>query len=91
MPRDLRYDILFEAVAIGPVTARSRFYQVPHCNGIGPDLPRSLAAMRGVKAEGGVADGGLPESGITRSRHANFPEFGGYPGNVGQKKRETEP
>ena len=55
MPRDPRYDILFEPVAIGPVTAKSRFYQVPHCNGMGHALPRSLAAMRGVKAEGGWA------------------------------------
>ena len=29
-----RYAILFEPVRIGPVT-RNRFYQVPHCNGIG--------------------------------------------------------
>src|SRR3546814_8312473 len=27
--RDPRYDILFEPVQIGPVTARNRFYQVP--------------------------------------------------------------
>lgn len=33
MSRDPRYDILFEPVKIGPVTARNRFYQVPHCNG----------------------------------------------------------
>jgi len=47
------YDILFEPVAIGPVTAPNRFYQVPHCNGMGHTKPRSLAAMRGVKAQGG--------------------------------------
>ncbi len=29
MPRDPRYDILFEPVKIGPVTAKNRFYQVP--------------------------------------------------------------
>jgi dimethylamine/trimethylamine dehydrogenase len=46
-------DILFETVRIGPVTAPNRFYQVPHCNGMGYRLPRSLAAMRGIKAEGG--------------------------------------
>ncbi|MEM7429359.1 MAG: FAD-dependent oxidoreductase [Pseudomonadota bacterium] len=51
--RDERYDILFEPVKIGPVTARNRFYQVPHCNGMGSRYPQSLAAMRGVKAEGG--------------------------------------
>ncbi len=55
MPRDPRYDILFEPVRIGPVTARNRFYQVPHCNGMGHAMPRALAAMRGVKAEGGWA------------------------------------
>jgi dimethylamine/trimethylamine dehydrogenase len=51
--RDPRYDILFEPVRIGPVTARNRFYQVPHCTGMGWQRPRTLAAMRGVKAEGG--------------------------------------
>ncbi|MEX2649818.1 MAG: FAD-dependent oxidoreductase [Alphaproteobacteria bacterium] len=53
MPRDPRYDILFEPVKIGPVTARNRFYQVPHCTGMGMGLPRTNAAMRAVKAEGG--------------------------------------
>ncbi|MEZ5776329.1 MAG: NAD(P)-binding protein [Hyphomicrobiaceae bacterium] len=55
MTRDARYDVLFEPVKIGPVTARNRFYQVPHCNGMGYRYPQSLAAMRGVKAEGGWA------------------------------------
>ncbi|MDH3221164.1 MAG: FAD-dependent oxidoreductase [Gammaproteobacteria bacterium] len=53
MSRDPRYDILFEPVKIGPVTARNRFYQVPHCNGGGYRDPSAAAAMRGVKAEGG--------------------------------------
>ncbi len=53
--RDSHYDILFEQVQIGPVTARNRFYQVPHCNGMGYLRPNTLAAMRGVKAEGGWA------------------------------------
>jgi dimethylamine/trimethylamine dehydrogenase len=53
MARDPRYDILFEPVRIGPVTAKNRFYQVPHCTGLGWLRPRMLAAMRGVKAEGG--------------------------------------
>ena len=26
-----RYDVLFEPVRIGPLTAKNRFYQVPHC------------------------------------------------------------
>ena len=53
MPRDPRYDILFEPVKIGPVTTRNRFYQVPHCNGMGHLYPRGEAMQRGVKAEGG--------------------------------------
>jgi len=55
MTRDPRYDILFEPVKIGPVTARNRFYQVPHCNGMGYQSPQAHAAMRGMKAEGGWA------------------------------------
>ena len=55
MARDPRYDILFEPVRLGPVTARNRFYQVPHCNGMGVQYPSAMAAMRGVKAEGGWA------------------------------------
>ncbi|MCB9423237.1 MAG: FAD-dependent oxidoreductase [Ardenticatenaceae bacterium] len=47
------FDILFEPVPIGPVVAPNRFYQVPHCNGLGHRMPRALAALRGVKAEGG--------------------------------------
>ncbi|WP_050927708.1 FAD-dependent oxidoreductase [Aestuariivita boseongensis] len=53
MTRDPRYDILFEPVKIGPVTAPNRFYQVPHCTGMGHLRPRTLAAMRGMKAQGG--------------------------------------
>ena len=55
MTRDSRYDVLFEPIQIGPVTARNRFYQVPHCNGMGHTMPNSVAAMRGMKAEGGWA------------------------------------
>ena len=55
MPRDPRYDILFQPVKIGPVTAKNRFFQVPHCNGMGHGHPHSHAAMRGMKAEGGWA------------------------------------
>ena len=53
MPRDPRFDILFEPVPIGPVTAPNRFYQVPHASGMGSRRPQTMAAMRGVKAEGG--------------------------------------
>jgi dimethylamine/trimethylamine dehydrogenase len=55
MPRDTRYDILFEPVRIGPVTAKNRFFQVPHCNGMGHARPQGHAAMRAIKAEGGWA------------------------------------
>ena len=55
MTRDPRYDILFEPVKIGPVTAKNRFYQVPHCTGSGWERPRTLAGLREVKAEGGWA------------------------------------
>ena len=50
-----RYSVLFEPVQIGPVIARNRFYQVPHCNGLGHVRPRAEAAMRAIKAEGGWA------------------------------------
>lgn len=53
MARDPRYDILFESVKIGPVTAPNRFFQVPHCNGLSNWAPRAVAEMRGIKAEGG--------------------------------------
>jgi dimethylamine/trimethylamine dehydrogenase len=53
MERDPRFDILFESVKIGPVTSKNRFYQVPHCTGMGYMMPKTLAAMREVKAEGG--------------------------------------
>lgn len=51
--RESRYDILFEPVAIGPLTTKNRFYQVPHCNGGGYRDPSAAAEMRKVKAEGG--------------------------------------
>ncbi|WP_434721327.1 FAD-dependent oxidoreductase [Mesorhizobium sp. RIZ17] len=53
--REPRFDILFDPVQIGPVVARNRFYQTPHCNGMGNLRPQAHAAMRGIKAEGGWA------------------------------------
>jgi len=47
------YDLLFEPVKIGPVTAPNRFYQTPHANGMGNLRPKSSATMRAIKAEGG--------------------------------------
>ncbi|HKQ95035.1 MAG TPA: NAD(P)-binding protein, partial [Aestuariivirgaceae bacterium] len=51
--RNPNYDILFEPVRIGPVTAPNRFYQTPHATGMGYMRPRSAAALREIKAEGG--------------------------------------
>ncbi len=55
MSRESRFDVLFEPVKIGPVTAKNRFYQVPHCNGMGFNWPQTHAKMREAKAEGGWA------------------------------------
>jgi dimethylamine/trimethylamine dehydrogenase len=51
--RNPRYEVLFEPVRIGPVTARNRFYAVPHASGMTNALPHMRAAFRGMKAEGG--------------------------------------
>ena len=53
MVHDPRFTLLFEPVKIGPVVAPNRFYQVPHCTGMGYTHPKTLAAMREVKAQGG--------------------------------------
>jgi dimethylamine/trimethylamine dehydrogenase len=53
MARNQRFDILFEPVRIGPVTAPNRFYQVPHASGMTNALPHVRARFRGIKAEGG--------------------------------------
>jgi dimethylamine/trimethylamine dehydrogenase len=50
---DPRHAILFEPVQIGPKTLPNRFYQVPHASGFGSRKPRTHAAFRGIKAEGG--------------------------------------
>ncbi|MGI9501420.1 MAG: NAD(P)-binding protein, partial [Geminicoccaceae bacterium] len=50
---DDRYDILFEPVKIGPVTAPNRFYAVPHATGHGWSQPQGSIALRSMKAEGG--------------------------------------
>ena len=50
-----RFDVLLEPVEIGPVTAKNRFFQVPHCNGMGYRDVSAHAEMRAVKAEGGWA------------------------------------
>ena len=53
MTEKSRYARLFESVQIGPVTAPNRFYQVPHCTGMGHALPQTLIGMRAMKAQGG--------------------------------------
>ena len=53
MVRDPRYDILFEPIKIGPVTAPNRFYQAPHATGMGYTWPNHARAYRALKAEGG--------------------------------------
>ena len=53
MARNPRYDVLFEPVKIGPVTAPNRFYAVPHASGMTNAMPHMRAAFRGTKAEGG--------------------------------------
>ena len=55
MPRDPRFDPLFEPIQIGPKTLKNRFYQVPQCTGAGVERPGANAAHRSVKAEGGWA------------------------------------
>ncbi len=50
---DARHAILFEPVTIGPKTLPNRFYQVPHASGFGSVRPRTQAAFRAIKAEGG--------------------------------------
>ncbi len=47
------YDLLFEPVQIGPVTAPNRFYAVPHATGHGWNQPSGAIALRGMKAQGG--------------------------------------
>ena len=52
---DNPYRVLLEEVPFGPVVARNRFFQVPHCNGMGYRDVQAHAEMRAVKAEGGWA------------------------------------
>ncbi len=53
MARKPRFDILFDPVRIGPVTAPNRFYQVPHASGMTNTMPHGRAAFRAMKAAGG--------------------------------------
>ena len=49
----MSYDILFEPVKIGPLTAPNRFYASPHATGHGYSEPMGAIALRATKAEGG--------------------------------------
>ena len=53
MKKNHPYGVLFDPIKIGPVTTKNRFYQVPHCCGMGHLRPKAHAAMRSVKAQGG--------------------------------------
>ena len=53
MKKKSPYSILFEPITIGPVKTNNRFYQVPHCTGMGYLKPQAEAALRGIKAQGG--------------------------------------
>ncbi|MDX0012840.1 NAD(P)-binding protein [Sinorhizobium meliloti] len=82
MSRDSRFDILFEPVKIGPVTARNRFYQVPHCSGMGYRYPNAEAHLRGMKAEGGwaVVEAEIhPTSDLTPANEARLWDDGDLP------------
>ena len=61
MPRDPRYDILFEPVKIGPKTARNRFYQVPHCSGMGYGLSAHAGGHARHEGRGRLGRGVTPE------------------------------
>ncbi len=53
MPRDPKYDILFEPIRVGPKTMWNRFWQTTHCAGPGSERPGTQAYFRAMKAEGG--------------------------------------
>jgi dimethylamine/trimethylamine dehydrogenase len=55
MPRVPKHDVLFEPITIGPKVMRNRFYQTPHCSGLGVEYPGAQAYLRATKAEGGWA------------------------------------
>src|SRR5260221_14321326 len=63
---DPRHAILFEPVTVGPKTLPNRFYQVPHASGFGSIKPRTQAAFRAIKAEGGWGGGCLEYAPVAR-------------------------
>ncbi len=72
---DPRHAILFEPLEVGPKVLPNRFYQVPHASGFGSERPRSQAAFRAVKAEGGWGGVCLDYSPVSRDADET-PEVG---------------
>lgn len=54
MARDPKYDILFEAVQLGPKTMKNRFYQTSYSTALARG-PKATAEFLGMRAEGGWA------------------------------------
>ncbi|WP_292537956.1 FAD-dependent oxidoreductase [Mesorhizobium sp.] len=50
---DSRYEVLFEPVKIGPVTAPNRFVSMPHAIGHSYLMPNGAIGIRETRAEGG--------------------------------------
>jgi dimethylamine/trimethylamine dehydrogenase len=61
-----RHALLFEPLRVGPKTLPNRFYQVPHASGFGSERPRTQAAFRGIKAQGGWGGVCLDYSPVSR-------------------------
>ena len=68
------YETLFTPLNIGPVTATNRFYQVPHCTGMGHSRPKADAAALGLIADA-VFDGQLAARNFERDDGAAEKEF----------------
>ncbi len=67
MARNPRFDVLFQPVRIGPVTAPNRFYQVPHASGMTNALPQVRARLS--RDQGGRRLGrGVHRSGVHPSQ-----------------------
>jgi dimethylamine/trimethylamine dehydrogenase len=65
MARNSRFDILFEPVRIGPVTAPNRFYVVPHASGLTNTVPRMRAGFRAAIADKASRFPPLSPSGVS--------------------------
>ena len=68
MTRDPRFDVLFESVQIGPVTAKNRFYQVPALLWNGVQL--AAVARQDAGDEGGRWLGPRTRCRTSRPEHA---------------------